>query len=103
VRVGGFTVVIDVGWGVRGLAGAAVLVLAAGPAAADTLKWALTQAYLNNPQLNSQRASVRATARRRSSPAAAMSAYLNKDVCAMRGTPAVPGSDSFLTSISRRA
>ena len=30
-------------------------------AAADTLKWALTQAYQNNPQLNSQRASVRAT------------------------------------------
>ena len=31
------------------------------PPAADTLKWALTQAYQNNPQLNSQRASVRAT------------------------------------------
>ena len=30
-------------------------------AAADTLPWALTQAYQNNPQLNSQRASVRAT------------------------------------------
>jgi outer membrane protein len=42
-------------------AGAASLVWAAGPAAADTLKWALTQAYQNNPQLNSQRASVRAT------------------------------------------
>ena len=28
---------------------------------ADTLKWALTQAYQNNPQLNAQRASVRAT------------------------------------------
>src|SRR6185503_5993669 len=34
---------------------------ATGPAGADTLKWALTQAYQNNPQLNSQRASVRAT------------------------------------------
>ena len=33
----------------------------AGSAAADTLKWALTQAYQNNPTLNSQRASVRAT------------------------------------------
>ena len=31
------------------------------PAAADTLKWALTQAYQNNPQLNAQRAAVRAT------------------------------------------
>ena len=61
MRVGGFTVVIEVGWGVRGLAGAAALMLAAGPVAADTMKWALTQAYLNNPQLNSQRASVRAT------------------------------------------
>src|SRR6478752_5514219 len=30
-------------------------------ASADTLKGALTQAYQNNPQLNSQRASVRAT------------------------------------------
>src|ERR1041385_5503294 len=30
-------------------------------ASADTLKGALIQAYINNPQLNSQRASVRAT------------------------------------------
>ena len=42
-------------------AGAAILVLAAGAASADTLKWALTQAYQNNPQLNAQRAAVRAT------------------------------------------
>ena len=60
VRVGGFTVVSIVRWAARlTAAGAASLVWAAGPAAADTLKWALTQAYLNNPQLNSQRASVR--------------------------------------------
>ena len=42
-------------------AGAGLLASATGPAGADTLKWALTQAYQNNPQLNSQRASVRAT------------------------------------------
>src|SRR5215472_18666550 len=29
------------------------------PAQADTLEWALTQAYQNNPQLNSQRAITR--------------------------------------------
>ena len=28
---------------------------------ADTLPWALVQAYQNNPQLNAQRAAVRAT------------------------------------------
>src|SRR5947199_15581 len=43
------------------IAGAAVLALATVPASADTLKWALTQAYQNNPTLNAQRASVRAT------------------------------------------
>jgi outer membrane protein len=37
------------------------LVLATVPASADTMRWALTQAYINNPQLNAQRASVRAT------------------------------------------
>ena len=37
------------------------LVLAAAPASADTMRWALTQAYINNPQLNAQRAAVRAT------------------------------------------
>src|SRR5437868_5425842 len=62
VRVGGFPVVSIVrcvAWLIA--AGAGLLALAAGPAAADTLKWALTQAYQNNPLLNSQRASVRAT------------------------------------------
>ena len=34
---------------------------AVGSAAADTLEWALTQAYQNNPQLNSQRAIARQT------------------------------------------
>ena len=33
----------------------------AGPASAATLQWALVQAYQNNPQLNAQRAVVRAT------------------------------------------
>ncbi len=42
-------------------AGAALLTFAAGGASADTLKWALTQAYQNNPTLNAQRAAVRAT------------------------------------------
>ena len=52
----------DLGWSARAIvAGAALLVLAMAPASADTLKWALTQAYQNNPTLNSQRAAVRAT------------------------------------------
>jgi outer membrane protein len=42
-------------------AGASLWVLGATEGAADTLKWALTQAYMNNPPLNAQRASVRAT------------------------------------------
>jgi outer membrane protein len=42
-------------------AAASILALAAAPASADTLRGALTQAYQNNPQLNAQRASVRAT------------------------------------------
>ena len=36
------------------------LVVASGPALADTLEWALVQAYQNNPVLNAQRASLRA-------------------------------------------
>ncbi|MGB6507428.1 MAG: TolC family protein, partial [Xanthobacteraceae bacterium] len=31
------------------------------PATADTLEWALVQAYQNNPSLNAQRAALRAT------------------------------------------
>jgi len=42
------------------LAGAA-LGLGCASAAADTLEWALVQAYQNNPSLNAQRASLRAT------------------------------------------
>jgi outer membrane protein len=53
--------VVSTGWGVRGFAASAALLSLMGAASADTLKWALTQAYLNNPSLNSQRASVRAT------------------------------------------
>src|SRR6185312_6945549 len=41
------------------LTGAAVA-FAASAAAADTLEWALVQAYQNNPSLNAQRASLRA-------------------------------------------
>jgi outer membrane protein len=42
-------------------AGVSLLTVALGSASADTLKLALTLAYQNNPSLNSQRASVRAT------------------------------------------
>ena len=64
MRVGGDLTAqwTGVGVGVRALAaGVAIAALALGAASADTLKWALTQAYQNNPQLNSQRAAVRAT------------------------------------------
>jgi outer membrane protein len=44
----------------KALAGVA-LTLAIEPASADTLRWALTQAYINNPQINSARAQVRST------------------------------------------
>jgi outer membrane protein len=61
VRVGG-AVSAAAGLSARGIvAGVAILALAMVPASADTLKGALTQAYQNNPTLNSQRASVRAT------------------------------------------
>ncbi|MEA3025378.1 MAG: outer membrane protein [Alphaproteobacteria bacterium] len=56
VRVWRFSVMAGVGW-----AGVVLPTLAIGPASADTLKWALIQAYQNNPPLNSQRAAVRAT------------------------------------------
>lgn len=60
MRVGAFA--CGVWWRAGGIALAAPLLwLAAAPASADTLKGALTQAYQNNPQLNAQRASVRAT------------------------------------------
>ena len=44
-------------------ASAAVLLIAAGPTPtlADTIEAALVRAYQNNPQLNAQRAQVRAT------------------------------------------
>jgi outer membrane protein len=44
-----------------GVVGVAALALAVGPASADTIRWALTQAYINNPNINAQRAAVRAT------------------------------------------
>ena len=47
-------------WAIAGIAVAAVG-LASRPAAADTLEWALVQAYQNNPSLNAQRAALRAT------------------------------------------
>src|SRR3974377_2317649 len=52
--------------GVKGVTGAAAAVLLLAfsrptPALADTIEAALVRAYQNNPQLNAQRASVRAT------------------------------------------
>jgi outer membrane protein len=49
-------------WAIAGLslAGAA-LATSCSTAGADTLEWALVQAYQNNPSLNAQRASLRAT------------------------------------------
>ena len=49
-------------WGLVLLAaGCAVIAWAIAPARADTLEWALVQAYQNNPSLNAQRAALRAT------------------------------------------
>ncbi len=49
-------------WTVASLAlAAAGIGLAGSEAAADTLEWALVQAYQNNPSLNAQRAALRAT------------------------------------------
>jgi outer membrane protein len=46
---------------VAGLCLTAAAIGMAGSAAADTLEWALVQAYQNNPSLNAQRAALRAT------------------------------------------
>ena len=48
-------------WGTRLASAAALLAVTSLGVAADTLEWALTQAYQNNPQLNAQRAAVRVT------------------------------------------
>ena len=66
---GGSNFLVMSGRGVRahirfiaGVALASVAVAAASfPVAADTLEWALVQAYQNNPSLNAQRAALRAT------------------------------------------
>src|SRR6478736_2208521 len=47
-------------WAVAGVAVAAAGI-GSRQAAADTLEWALVQAYQNNPSLNAQRAALRAT------------------------------------------
>jgi outer membrane protein len=49
-----------VGW-TRLVAIAAALLLWPVSASADTIEWALVQAYQNNPTVNAQRAAVRAT------------------------------------------
>jgi outer membrane protein len=49
-------------WAIVGLTlGSAAIVAGCTAAAADTLEWALVQAYQNNPSLNAQRAALRAT------------------------------------------
>src|SRR6516225_238672 len=49
-------------WAIAGFClAAANLGIGSSGAAADTLEWALVQAYQNNPSLNAQRASLRAT------------------------------------------
>src|SRR5207244_4382577 len=54
--------VCDVAWGVAAGGAALLMCIAATlPVRADTLNGALINAYQNNPQLNSQRAVVRAT------------------------------------------
>src|SRR6516225_9853227 len=40
--------------------GCAVIASGVAPARADTLEWAIVQAYQNNPSLNAQRAALRA-------------------------------------------
>src|SRR5262249_1704220 len=49
------------GCAIGGVVGAIALAGACSTASADTLEWALVQAYQNNPSLNAQRASLRAT------------------------------------------
>jgi len=62
VGVGGSMAWLAIGWGLRAIAaGASILVLASAPLSADTLPWALAQAYQTNPQLNAQRTAVRVT------------------------------------------
>src|SRR6202007_107550 len=45
----------------RLMLGGAAVAMGCRAATADTLEWALVQAYQNNPSLNAQRASLRAT------------------------------------------
>src|SRR6266576_3745855 len=47
-------------WAIAGVA-VATAGIGSRQAAADTLEWALVQAYQNNPSLNAQRAALRAT------------------------------------------
>ena len=50
---------MGLGSGVKTALAGVALALAIEPASADTLRWALTQAYINNPQINAARAQVR--------------------------------------------
>ena len=64
--------------------------LAGRPAAADTLEWALVQAYQNNPSLNAQRAALRATDE---NVPQALSGYRPKLSITANGGAAVPEGD----------
>src|SRR5579863_10161990 len=46
-------------WAIAGLLGGAIFGAGCSGAGADTLEWAIVQAYQNNPSLNSQRAALR--------------------------------------------
>jgi outer membrane protein len=62
VRGSGFTASACGGSAVRAITVCLSFVMFSGASAsADTLPWALAQAYINNPQINAQRAAVRAT------------------------------------------
>jgi outer membrane protein len=52
---------MGLGSGLKTAVAGVALALAIEPASADTLRWALTQAYINNPQINAARAQVRST------------------------------------------
>jgi outer membrane protein len=77
----------------KALAGVA-LTLAIEPASADTLRWALTQAYINNPQINAARAQVRSTDE---SVPQALSGYRP------RISLSASGGEAFVDTLSSRA
>ena len=90
------------------LAGAAVWHWAVRVRAADTLEWALVQAYQNNPSLNAQRAALRATDENVPQALVGLSAeaqryrHLAATITSTR-TSAVPPQPAVLTSTTYSA